>query len=301
MTNYITNFAMLIVVNAFVGVGVSLSTITANASIPLIYVTAKAIFMNIFHLCNNVGASVSQKIGGWLTDFGINWKTLYVVMGIVSLILLPLLFYSQVPTTNGKQQRRKIKIVDIMKKKQFVFFVLIAGCYLGSASASFNWMVNYINVTYHYSSSQSSTYLSIFTLLIALGMFLFLPLLKKFDEWNLIIAFSVLAFLVYVTGLLLNQNGLYIMAFSGVFYSIIYPTALANVNKEFSESPSLAMGLIVTFGSLISTSINFLIGVLNDFVGTTITYYIIPIMVGLIAVLSFILKHLLAHPKENII
>lgn len=83
-----------------------------------------------------------------------------------------------------------------------------------------------------------------------------------------------MAALSIVLGLVLKQNGLYILSLSGFFLSITYPTLALLINSTFKEFSSLAMGIIHTFTSLIGIVTTTLIGFFNDLLGSYTTFYL---------------------------
>jgi fucose permease len=64
-----------------------------------------------------------------------------------------------------------------------------------------------------------------------------------------------------------------------------------SISKVFDSNVSSITGVVITFTSLINMIMQMVIGILNDNLGTYITFYIIPISLG-ISILFTVLIYL---------
>jgi MFS family permease len=86
----------------------------------------------------------------------------------------------------------------------------------------------------------------------------------------------------------LGAKGLYLIAGSGFFYSLVFPMVTIILARDFGQFRSTAIALVSTAGNLMTLITSLLIGGLTDWVGIGISYWIIPICIALSA-LSFMI------------
>ena len=75
---------------------------------------------------------------------------------------------------------------------------------------------------------------------------------------------------------MLRDKGLMIIAGSGFFVSVVFPTLMVVTNAVFKESASFAIGMITTLGNILFVVFFNITGVLNDLAGTYAAFFIAP-------------------------
>ncbi|HOK49799.1 MAG TPA: hypothetical protein PLM18_06475, partial [Sedimentibacter sp.] len=80
-----------------------------------------------------------------------------------------------------------------------------------------------------------------------------------------------------ITGLLLRNKGLLVIAGAGFFISVVFPTLMVVTNALFKESASFAIGLITTLGNILFVAFFNITGVLNDLAGTYAAFFTAPV------------------------
>ena len=82
-----------------------------------------------------------------------------------------------------------------------------------------------------------------------------------------------------------------LIALSGLFISITFPTLMVIISSVFKENSSFAIGLIVTISNILFVVIFNITGVLNDLLGTYTAFYAAPIsIIGCVLMLNIISK-----------
>jgi fucose permease len=102
-------------------------------------------------------------------------------------------------------------------------------------------------------------------------------IVEKLGQLKTIMGSLIIAVTLFTSGLIIGQDGLMIIAMSGFFFAITFPTLVLTISKVFKKNTSYITGVIVTLTSLVNMLLNLLIGKLNDEIGTYFAFYMIPI------------------------
>lgn len=271
------NFIVLLVGMFLLNSGWALIGLAINTLIPLIAVSFQAVIMNLVHFSYGVGATITQKSAGALLFKGIEWRSMYLCISILFFIVFIAFIPVKVPVVEKAKEDKKIDYSFIFKNKLLYFYMISLGLYVASEISTGNWFVNYMKETFAYNENQATYYTTLFFGTFTLGRLLGGFVVEKLGSIKTVFISSVLAFLFYIIGLLMGQKGLVLVASSGLFFSIIFPTVILTVNDVFRKNSTYVTGIIVTASSAVSMGINFIIGWLNDLIGVPLAYYTIPV------------------------
>lgn len=256
--------------------GLSLVSITINTMIPNMKIKHKSILMNLVHFCYAVGASITQRMTGVLLEDGYLWRNIYLGIGIIVLFFLIITIKVHIPSVEHDKvnQEESNKNLD---KTLLTFYMLALGFYLTSEVSVLNWFVNYMKEVYTLSPKESSFYMATFFMIFAIGRFTGGFISEKVGYLKITIVSLFIAFIVFLSGMLMAKPGLLIMALSGIFFSVGFPNTVLTVSENFKQKPAYYTGLIITAAFIGQTIMNFIIGFLNDKIGVYKTFYLIPL------------------------
>ncbi len=292
------NFVILLVGMFLLNSGWALIGLAINTVIPLIAVSFQAVLMNLVHFSYGVGATVTQKLAGVLLFKGIQWRNMYLYISILFLIVLIAFIPVKVPSVQKAKEDKKIDYSYIFKNKLLYFYMISLGLYVASEISTGNWFVNYMKETFAYNENQATFYTTLFFGTFTLGRLLGGFVVQKLGSIKTVLMSLVLAFSFYTIGLLVGQKGLVLVASSGLFFSIIFPTVILSVNDVFRKNSTYVTGIIVTATSAVSMGINFIIGWLNDLIGVPIAYYTIPVSLFFSVFFMFLIYRNTIHQEE---
>ncbi|WIV12621.1 MFS transporter [Proteiniborus sp. MB09-C3] len=271
------NFAVLLVGMFLLNAGWAFIGLAINTAIPIIAVSFQAVIMNLVHFCYGIGATITQKSAGLLLFKGIEWRTMYLCISILYFIVFIAFIFVKMPSVNKSKEDKKIDYRSIFKHKLIYFYMISLGLYVAAEIGTGNWFVNYMRETYKYNENQGTYYTTLFFGTYALGRLLGGFIVEKLGTVKTVLISSVLAFLFYIIGLAVGQKGLILIGFSGLFFSIIFPTLILSTNEVFKKNTTYIIGILTTASSAISMAVNFIIGWLNDCIGVPKAYYTIPV------------------------
>lgn len=272
---FASNVFLLGLFNFLFGLGRSMWAVTIDSLIPLISIGFESILMNITHFMYGLGSFAGQGAYGQLLANGLHWRKIYLYLGIffiISVILTLLIKTPGIKANLNKKEKRK----ELYKNPIIYLFVAAVGFTFLSESVLYTWFISYIRDSYAFDPASAAKYASVYYLTFALGRLVGGFILNKTGNAKGLKLFLFLGALCIITGLLLRDKGLFIIAASGFFLSITFPTLMLITNSVFKENTSFAIGLITTFGNILFMIFFNITGALNDFAGPYIAFFIAP-------------------------
>ncbi|MEF9934697.1 MAG: MFS transporter [Clostridium sp.] len=295
-----SSFYILVLGILLLTMGVSTAVLCTNALIPLIFVSSQAVFMGIVHFSYGVGVTAGQRTAGSLLGVGYDYRQIYLICGAIAIALMLITLLSKFPKENIKIDKNKkiIPLKEVLKDKFVLLFSFALGFYILAEAIMGTWFINYMKVVYSYDENKGSYYVGIFFFLFAVGRFFGGFIAEKFGYFKTVITFIVLALIFVSTGLIGGEKLIIFMAISGLFFSLIYPVIVTAINMRFKTNTAYILGVILTITSIIGNGMNFVLGYINDIVGTYNGFFIVPISLvislGICVVLSKEIK------RENV-
>jgi fucose permease len=263
-----------------ISMGIALYNVSANTIVPFIFFSAQTVVMNILHSMYGIGSTVSQNLTGILLGNGIGWRSIYVMIAGVYLLIAILLQFSLIPDI----PRAKViseKAGSLMKNPLVYAFGFGLGFYAFSELGLSLWLTNYLKESYGFTESMGARYLGLFFLVFSVGRLLGGFVVQKFGTMRTIIGTMMIALTMVVTGLLLGEKYIIVISIAGIFYAIVFPSLISQVGNVFRDKPEHAMGYIVTLVSVGLTLMNQSMGILTDLVGARTSIFLIPFSMSL--------------------
>lgn len=290
------NYTVLVIALFIFNAGISLFSITTNTLVPFLFAGYQAVLMNITHFCYGFGTTLGQRFAGVMLEKGVTWRNLNLLNGILFLILIALFFFVKFPSPhvdgdrNSKYQR--LKFSEIISNKIVILYIAAIGFYVFAEVGVANWFSNFLIDSYGFNKDRSSLYLSLFFGIFAFGRLIGGFIVEKLGHFKSLTVFMPVALILFTSGLLGGESLIYLISFSGFFFSIAFPTLVLTVNKVFKENASYVLGTIMTFSSAVNMLLNLSVGSLNSAFGTYRAFFIIPLSLSIsILAVIFIIKN----------
>lgn len=288
LTSKVSNFYLFGLGYCAITFGVTFAVTSLNTVITVFKVSFQAVLVNMIHFFFGFGVTVAQKFGGDLISIGWHWQDLFFGMSILFLISLVIVLFAEYPYVN--HTGKKIGYHGMPHMNFLLLMCLSLGLYVAAEYQMGNWLINYLNKVYHYNESHAGTYAAIFFGTFAIGRFVGGFIAEKLGYVRAVGSFLTLATITFVSGLLLKENGLWLVAGSGIFFSLIFPTVTLYMSNIYPEHKAEAISLLSTICNFIALVSTFLIGWLNDAIGTGLAFWLIPTCLLLSASLFIVLQ-----------
>lgn len=272
---FASNVFLLGLFNFLFGVGRSMWAVTIDSVIPVLSIGFESILMNITHFMYGLGSLTGQSAYGNLLGIGLHWRRIYLYLGVFFVISIILTLLIKVPGMKASVNREETR-KGIYKNPIIYLFVAAVTFAFLSESVVYTWFISYMRSSYGFNPATAAKYATVYYLLFALGRLIGGFILNKTGNVKGLQIYLFSGALCIFTGLLLKDKGLLIIAASGFFMSIVFPTIMVITNSIFKESTSFAIGLITTLGNILYMIFFNITGALNDFAGTYAAFYIAP-------------------------
>lgn len=272
---FTANLFMLGLFNFIFGFGRSFVAIGVDSMVPVLSIGFESILMNITHFMYGAGSFLGQRAYGNLLANSVPWRTIYLYLGIffaVSVILTLVIKTPNVQVNSSNILKRK----ELYKNPIIYMFVIALTFGLISEAVIYTWFISYMRNSYSLNPADAASYASIYFLTFALGRLFGGFILNRTGNTKGLKLFLFMAALCILLGLKLKQEGLMLIALSGFFTSITFPTMMVIINSVFKENSSFAIGFIVTISNILYVVLFNITGALNDLLGTYAAFYASP-------------------------
>lgn len=254
--------------------GRSFLCISVDSLVPINAIGFEVLFINLTHFMFGVGSFTGQSIYGNLLFNNINWKTIYFVLGFLFTLCMIFVMFIKVPKSKHILENKPYNKKDLYRNPLLKLFIICFSGIVAAESIVMTWYINYMSSNYNFTAVETAKFSAIFFMAFSLGRLVGGFIFHKIGESKGLKISMGMFILCIIVGLILRKNGLYIIAISGLFISVTYPTLVVLINSAFKELSSLALGVINTFSSIAGIVSSILIGLLNDLIGSYTTFYL---------------------------
>ena len=232
-----------------------------------VFTNNTAVMLNFMHLFYGLGSVVGPKFAGFYLSSGHSWKQYYFYASIICLLFFIITLIIKFPKSNYHEAHHKIPFGEIIKDNKIWILGIALGMAVVLELGTSNWFVNYLSEVYKMNPHKSSLYMSLFYVTFVFGRLFGGFIAEKIGYFKLIISFLIISMFLYTTSLILKEKGPILISLSGFFISIIFPTTIAIVLKNFKKDVGAVMSFVITMSALINMILNLLIGKINDLYG----------------------------------
>lgn len=278
--------------------GINFYNVAANTIVPLLFVGSSAIAMNLLHFMYGAGSTVSQNAIGFFLDRQMTWRTMYLFVAVLYVIVLVLFVLAKIPEEPAVEITEKGP--SMLRNPLLYAFGLALGFYVFSEQGISLWLTNYLKEGYGLRESVGARYLGAFFLIFSLGRLVGGFIVQKRDVLKTVVLSQTIALALLGTGILLGQDFIIVISASGLFYAIVFPSVMSLVSRVFKEKPGFATGFIITMVALVLNLMNLLMGILTDALGSQISIYLLPFsMVVSMGFVTYIRKKVDTKPIKR--
>ena len=183
--------------------------------------------MNLVEGFFGVGAIIGPAIVARLLFSGISWKWLYIIAGTLCVLLIITASLVQYPRTMKATTERidLARTAHLLKNPFALGFSMACFCYVAVECAVYVWLPTYLESNKPSSAFMLAYVVSIFFILRAAGRFLGAWVIQRWSWTTVLVVFSGAILLCFLGAMFGGPNAtVYLLALSGIFMSVIYPT-----------------------------------------------------------------------------
>lgn len=295
------NYIVLLVCMIFsMGASTMIST-SVNLITPMLFMSP-ALFTNFFNFTQGIGISGMQKFGGQMADSGLShqgvpadlksWHIVNIVLIALAIVVVNLLIFSRFPEDkNSSSEKKENSFKTVFKNPASILMIFICGLYYVAEHGIQNVLTSYGSEYLGFTVEKASMFLSLFFGGITIGRLAFAPIVQKMGVMRSMTVFLSSASVLYIAGILLEKEGIWLLCLSGLAFSVIWPTNILMISSFFTHSTSgAAVGLITAVATLFDVLFYAFFGRITEAVGYGISIKILPVSMAMLWICFFILR-----------
>ena len=218
-----------------------------------------------------VGSIIGPLIVARLLLEGVSWKWLYVIAGSLCVLLIIIASFVRYPHTARRSEepinlRRTLRL---LRNPFALAFSLACFLYVAVECAIYVWLPTYLKDHKPSSAFMAAYVISIFFILRAAGRFLGAWVTTRWNWTTVLVLFSGAILTCFSGAMLGGANAtVYLLALSGVFMSVIYPTLNSKGISCFPKAEHGAVAGVLLFFTCLGAALGPLaMGVVSDLFG----------------------------------
>ena len=262
-----------------------------------IFVVNSAVMMNMTHLFYGLGSTLSPRFAGSMLARSLPWNNIYVITLAILIPGLIYLAFMRFPQASDDDKNAKLPIARMIRDKKIWLIVGTLGFCSVAEVGTANWLVNFLQEARGLSVESSSLYMTFFFAFFMLGRFLGGHIAERLGYTKIILCFTIASIVLLTSGMLLSNRFVFLFSCIGFFVSIMFPTMMSIIMKEFPSGTSSIMGFIIAANGGINMIFNWVIGKTNDILNVNSGFMSIAIYMMLIIVFIVPLERKLTFNK----
>ncbi len=267
-----STFLIVVVMMFFIGLGFGCLEVGVNSLGARIFVRNSALMMNLTHFFYGAGSMVGPEYTARMLLGGLPFGQIYAYAGIAVLIVFTLLLVAKFPTSAERHADSRRALSDIVRDTNVWLIVGSLSLLVAVEIGTGNWLISYLRGTYNMDPEQAARALSLFFLFFTLGRLFGGYIVERVGYLRTLMAFGVAILVLDVGGFAIGVNGVILFSLTGFFISIMYPTYMALIMKEFRTGTGSVMGFVITGVAAANMVINVLVGQTSDILGVAAGY-----------------------------
>ena len=228
--------------------------------------------MNIVEGFFGVGSIIGPLIVARLLLTGVSWKWLYVIAGSLCVVLVAIASLVRYPQRIVKSSDEPINLsrtLRLLGNPYALGFSAACFLYVAVECAVYVWLPSFLKDHRPSSAFMAAYVISIFFVLRAAGRFVGAWVIARWSWRTVLVIFSGAIFTCFVGTIFGGANAaVYLMALSGVFMSVIYPTLNSKGISCFPKAEHGAISGVLLFFTCLGAALGPLaMGVVSDMFG----------------------------------
>lgn len=232
------------------GMGLGALELGPNAIIVSLHHERKGLYLNLMAVLHGLGSLIAPLFAGWLLSINMSWRVIY-RWDILLIALFVLIFiFLRFPKAEEKAQLDFRHIPQIAFKGQLPWFYAAITFYVAAEIGLASWLVTFLQETRNISVTASNQSLSLFFAMLMIGRLLGGFFVHRIGYLRSILFMTLGGIVCIAAGLFGPHEISFLLAMTGFFLSIIFPTITAAVSDTHTENANTVLGVLFTFAGL---------------------------------------------------
>lgn len=262
-----SSFPLLVIMMFLIGLGFGCLEVGVNSLGARIFVRNSALMMNLTHFFYGAGSMAGPEYAARMLVAGRPFSEVYAFASIVVVLVFALLMVAKFPSIEEHRAVTKVAVGQIIRDGKVWLFVGALSLLVAVEIGTGNWLISFLRGTYHMDAEQGARYLSLFFLFFTLGRLFGGYIVERFGYMRTLVVFGVAVLLMDIGGYAFGQGGVILFSLTGFFISIMYPTFMAMIMKEYRIGTGSVMGFVITAVAAVNMLMNWVVGQTSDILG----------------------------------
>lgn len=256
-----------------VGLGLGSIEVGGNSLIVDLHSHDRGRFLNLLAVFHGVGSFVVPLFAAFLLSSNFTWRQIYqlsIILAVGLVLFFAFANYPRAPRSSEAVSLRMVLTTGFTWR--MAWYYLFVAVYVAAEIGFASWIVEFLQRVKGYDVNASSLYLSLFFAAIMIGRLVGSFVVERIGYLRLMLIGTVAAIASLSLGLFGPPALTFCLPLTGLFFSIMFPTATASVSALPIANMSAILGVLFTFGGLGGALGPWLIGAAADVVGLELAF-----------------------------
>lgn len=259
---------LLMLFMLFQGFGMGALELGCNGLIVQLHSDKKGRYLNLMAVTHGLGATIAPLYAGRLLANEQSWRLVFrwdiVLIGLLFIFFVLLRFPPRPSAAKKRLTMRELGNIAFSPTLLLFYFAIIS--YVAVEISIAAWLVEYLQRIQGLDVGQSTLALSLFFGLVIVGRLTGSFVVDRIGYLRVVIITMACATLCIGIGLFV-ASAFWLLPFSGLFLSIVFPTLTAAVSERYTTNINAILGLLFTFAGLGGILGPWVVGLVADQVG----------------------------------
>ena len=283
------SFRMLFISMLVLGFGLGSLELGCNSIIAEIYEKNKGKYLNLLSFFHSFGSTVAPYYVGKMLVSGFSWQSIY-RFSLIIVIILPLFFLFVRYPKKSSNPMENFQIKEVAKalfNKKTLWFYLFVTAYCAAEIGMGSWLVEYLQSVKGQSVTTSTTFLSVFFGCLMVGRLIGSLIVDRIGYLKIMIICSSIATLCIIVGVINSVALTFFLPITGLFFSLLFPTATAAIASFSIRNKGIAMGIFFSCAGIGSIIGPWFIGYISESIGIGLGFSSVLIFCGVMIIALF--------------
>lgn len=264
----VSSFWLLTIALFIVGLGLGSIEVGGNSLIVDLHSVDRGRFLNLLAVFHGVGSFVVPLYAAQLLSANFSWRQVYqfsIILAVGLALFFAVARYPRAPKSDESLDLRTLFATGFTRRMTgyYLFVAVYVAAEIGIAA----WIVEFLQKVKGFDVGLSSLYLSLFFAAIMVGRFIGSFIVERVGYLTIMLICALASIVSLSLGLFGPSALTFLLPFTGLFFSIMFPTATASVSAQQVANMGAILGVLFTFGGLGGALGPWLIGAAADGVG----------------------------------
>jgi fucose permease len=265
---FVQDFASACILVVLMGGGGGCVESLTNAILADVSGEKKRFHLNMIQAFFGIGAFAGPFFTGLCLSSGISWRMIYVATAVIAAAAAAVFAFMRLHAAQAQEKISVRVLGKLFTDMRFVILCICLALYTGSEIGAWAWMATFLKANLAFSIFDSSLAVGVFWLAMVAARAGITAIMRKFKTRTilLVLSFSSAAVTLGSAFVASREMGWVAIVMLGLCYSSIWPLIVSYASERYTSHTGTVFSILVGSGSVGSTLIPILIGVVGQYI-----------------------------------